>query len=463
VHGSAPGAHSLLGWLPAVIPADARRFRAADEALAATIVDAGGTLDDGAPDVELADPEQLRGDAAHAVVSLDAAQSEGGHLLVRGPRRLASSLVVRARSGAVRRALRRRGYGRTSTVLWDIDHVLFVPGAEDSRRGRSVAALLPARALVAGSRRDPGPTILQEVVAEVARAHGTPDRHGWPLARQAMIVVLFDRAVLRIAVGPGRVKLEQQRLALESLAQSSSARALLDRLPLPVHTGKTGLADWALEARLPGRPPGPRLSPSLLQACIDFLVELHMAGHGGPERSSLAAAAEVLAPLCARDGDAVRELGRRLDATLEAVPRGFGHGDFWTHNLLTEGDRLTGVIDWDGAAPGRLPLLDLLHLRLSAHREQTRQYLGTAFLEHTLPWARAGGDDVARAYGRTIGLELGPERLEALAMAYWLDRVASEVAMFSDIAHRPMWAQANVHQVVEALVRRPHRAARIDA
>ena len=237
--------------------------------------------------------------------------------------------------------------------------------------------------------------------------------------------------------------------------------AFADRLPLPLHTGRTGLADWALEARLPGRAPDARLPPKLLQDCIDFLVVLHAAGRDEQARSSLAGAADVLAPVCATDADAaaVRELGQGLDETLADVPCGFGHGDFWTRNLLADGERLTGVIDWDGAATGRLPLLDLLHLRLSAHREQTRQYIGTAFVEHLLPWARSGGDDVARAYGRSIELELDATRLEALATAYWLDRVASEIAMFSDLADRPMWVRANVHQVIEALSRRPHRSA----
>ena len=152
--------------------------------------------------------------------------------------------------------------------------------------------------------------------------------------------------------------------------------------------------------------------------------------------------------------DVVLELGRNLDRELAHLPRGFSHGDFWTHNLLVEGNRLQGVIDWDSAMPGRLPLVDLLHLLLSAHREGTREYLGPALVRHQLPWAETGGDEVVRSYCERLGIEVDATLLSRLVLAYWLSRVALELRSAPDRARRPVWMRNNVELVLDALAKR---------
>jgi hypothetical protein len=117
------------------------------------------------------------------------------------------------------------------------------------------------------------------------------------------------------------------------------------------------------------------------------------------------------------------------------------------------GERLTGVIEWDAAGPGRLPLLDLFHLQLDARRRRTREYLGVAVVEHLFPWARAGGDELVRSFCRRIGLGIDAERLEMLAIAYWLDRVASDLRTFADRRHRPVWLRQNVDFTADWLAR----------
>jgi hypothetical protein len=57
------GPESGYGWLSAVIPADARRFRVADPALAGVLRDTGAEATDVMPDVEIAPVRQLGGDA----------------------------------------------------------------------------------------------------------------------------------------------------------------------------------------------------------------------------------------------------------------------------------------------------------------------------------------------------------------------------------------------------------------
>jgi aminoglycoside phosphotransferase (APT) family kinase protein len=45
----------------------------------------------------------------------------------------------------------------------------------------------------------------------------------------------------------------------------------------------------------------------------------------------------------------VRSLAARLELELAGLPRGFGQGDFWGGNLLSDSGRLVGVVDWAAA------------------------------------------------------------------------------------------------------------------
>ena len=154
------------------------------------------------------------------------------------------------------------------------------------------------------------------------------------------------------------------------------------------------------------------------------------------------------------DAPAVRELGSDLEERLAGIPRGFAHGDFWAGNLLVEGGRLAGVVDWDFAGPGRLPLLDLLGLRLGAVRVGRRLSFGRALVEHLLPWARSGGDERTRAYCDAVGAPQAAGRLEDFVAALWLDTLARDLRTYADIGRRRGWAVENVRLVLSALVGR---------
>jgi hypothetical protein len=83
------------GWLAAVIPADARRFRVADPALAAVLTDAGADLIGDSLDVEIGAVRELRGDAAVSIALLGRPARAGGPPPVRVVRRLAKSARAR--------------------------------------------------------------------------------------------------------------------------------------------------------------------------------------------------------------------------------------------------------------------------------------------------------------------------------------------------------------------------------
>ncbi len=454
VRSKEAAADSRAGWLPALLPADARSFRVSDPILADALTNAGGEIVEERPDVEIASGGDLSGDAATVIISADAAQAEGGSLLRRAPRRAAGFLQARLHGRSARRLLARHGYPHTSAVMWDINQVVYLPEIKDRRRERPLAELLPQRVIVVGRRTHAGQTALEAAVEAAAQAGGSPLVHGWPLARESGVIAVADGGVINVAIGPGRRKIEDQRLALHALEHAPPVVA--DRLPRTIAYGRVGLADWSLETRLRGAPAARELPAELLDEVVGFLAALHEVGDPAAPRRSVAEDAHVLARVCVKPGNAdrLRALGATLERDLAEVPRGFGHGDFWTRNLMVEEATLIGVIDWDGAGPGRLPLLDLLHLLLSARRDRTRQYVGEAMVDYLLPWARAGGDETVRSYMDQIGVGLDRTRLEELVIAYWLDRMALEVRTFSDRADRPFWIRNNVECVVEALSER---------
>jgi thiamine kinase-like enzyme len=130
------------------------------------------------------------------------------------------------------------------------------------------------------------------------------------------------------------------------------------------------------------------------------------------------------------------------------------HGDFWHGNLLVDGGRLTGVVDWDAAGPGRLPLLDYLHLvTIAEHTRRRHASLGETIVSFLLPWARDGGDEPARElFSLTTGGDLDPPTLEALVTAYWLDYAAYQLRLYADRSD-PQWFEPNVSSLLEVLGR----------
>jgi aminoglycoside phosphotransferase (APT) family kinase protein len=419
--------------------------------LAQVLADAGAEIVEDQADVEIAEVGRLSGEAALAIVTVGASHHEGGGLLASGARRFGRFLQARFAATRARQRLRTHGYGAIAVVRWDIDQVVHLPDGRASGR-RRLPEYLPERALVVGRRRDPTPTVLEAVADEVGRQVGRAVEYDLPLARQGLVIALADEYVLRVAIGPGRQKIELQQTALKQLASASPPPVVAQRIPRTLGTGRLGLGDWSAEERLSGSSAPSELEPDLLADCIDFLVALHGVGTGSGG-VPFVESAKVVAAACRRSEhrDGVLALGSRLDAELGHLPRGFGHGDFWTHNLLVAGNRLRGVIDWDSATPATLPLLDLLHLRLSAHRERTREYLGAALVRHQLPWAEAGGDDVVESYCRRLGIDLDGALLRWIVLAYWLDRIAFELGVSADRAQRPVWMRNNVEVVLDSL------------
>lgn len=445
------GSNPWHGWVAAVLPADAQRVRVSEVELAATLSGAGLELVEEDPDVEIASPQRLRGDARCAIVSVGLRFRGERSRFVRARRRLLGSLQVRRSARRARREMLRRGYASAEVISWDLEHPVRLGALQSRRRALRAAELLPLGAVVVGRRSAQAPTVLEAAVAGAEPAISGPLRANRALVRATGLIVIGEREVLRISIGTARRHLDHQRTVLGLLSAARPPDSVAARVPWPVAHGTAGVADWSLERRLQGAEPSPPLDHHLLAECSEFLVALHKAGDGRKTQGSLLEAAGVIVSVC--DPERGRELlavAERLETALVDLPRGFGHGDFWSGNLLTEGERLVGVVDWAAAGSDRLPLLDLIHLRLSEHRWATNESLGRPLVEEMLPWARRGGDKHASSYCQQLGFEPKPERLEALVIAYWFDRVAHELEAYSD-RREPRWVSLNVEPVLRAL------------
>jgi hypothetical protein len=414
------------GWLAAVLPARSTRFRVADADLAYTLRHAGAELVDDDPEVEIAPLELLEGRAPVAIVPIDAASRTASTRARQAAGRIAANAMSRRRALAVRAVLRRRGYREVVAFPWDRDQPMPVPGLA-APHARTFAERLPRRMLIVARREAPAPTALAGALAEAARQVGRPLQPSWPLLRAGGLVVLLDSGVLRVALGPGSGQIVAQTAALAALAAAAPPPGVAERVPALLAHGRSGLAHWSLEQRLPGRAAPHEADGSLLAECVDFAVALHGIRGGDAARTAKAQAETAAAALPSEAAQALAALADQLDRTLAGVPRGFGHGDFCTSNLVVAGGRLAGVVDWEGAEAAALPLLDVLHLELLAVTRASVYEWGHAVTGHLLPAADRPAAGLAASYLHRLGLRLSPGEMKALAVADGIDRVIGEL------------------------------------
>jgi aminoglycoside phosphotransferase (APT) family kinase protein len=448
----APLLHSGHGWLAGILPDGATRFRVADGAIATTLAHAGAELVDRDPDVELGRAERMRGDADVCIVPLGASMLDVDWRLRRAARRLTVSMGVRAQAARARHLLAERGYVHAATMVWDVGQPLRRAGAQVAANG--LVGRLPQRGAVIAARAPLAPTALEAVIAEAQRESGIDLGAGPPVVREGLLVMPAETAFLRLAIGPARLQLDRQFEILTRLQGAPLPASVLDRIPWPHGRGRRKLVDWSVERRLPGRTPRPQLAPALVDDCVDFLVDLHSstAAPAPAASSGIVSRAEVVAAACqAEEARVLARLAAEAEHRLAGFPRGFGHGDFYRGNLLVEEGRLVGVVDWDTATPESVPYLDLFHLRVFSEQRPADHRWGAVVTEYLLPLAQSGGDRVMREYGRRIGVEASAAELEALVVAYWVDRLAYQLGTVADRLVRERWLTENVHRAVRVL------------
>lgn len=439
------------GWMVAVFPEDATRFRVADSAIAARLLAAGAELVDGDADIDVGTPSTLSGAAPMAIAVLAAPPHDAEGLTQRVARRLLNSMRIRVTASGARRAIRRLGYPYVEVIPWDVAQTFRRAGAPCPAR-RPLVERVPQRALVIGRRGSPRPTMLDAVLREARLSGASGFEAAAPTIRTGGVLILMtDAMVLRTALGPAGEQIESQLDALHALRSRKPEPIVSGRIAWPLGRGTRDFATWSVERRLAGTQPS-TLTPELHSECVDFLIGLHRVRGPDDDHVSLADCAAVVAPYRPRAvADRLLALGERLDSTLAHMPRGFAHGDFFLGNLLVDDGSLTGVIDWDGGGPGALPLLDLLHLRHSDARPVPDVDWGRSVVDSLLPWAYRSVDPLTARYCSAAGFDPDSDTLEALVVAYWLDRLAYQLLTHRFRRSQQPWLVENVDHVLDAL------------
>jgi aminoglycoside phosphotransferase (APT) family kinase protein len=456
-------AESRHGWVWAALPAECERAEVhGDAGLVRLLREAGIDVESGgvhpADAILLADS---RGPSPTVLDSFARRLRPGGVLVVvlggfgprpdrwpRARRALAPPLrAIASRVAAARVGRRLRASGlaveRLDTGDRSRRHVLGV-GGELWRRGH-----VPQGAIVVAAAGARPRSVLERALADAAGSLEAPIRvRGARVLPTGIVLVELDGSrpsVLRLAAGPARSLLDGAQEKLASLAAADPPAVVRERVPWAVTEGDLGLAVYTLEPRLSGRHPR-RLSRALWEECLEFLTALR-ALPAAPRAAagSLAADVRALAPhVGSNDREILARLETALDERLANVRLGWAHGDFWSRNLLARGDRLLGVLDWDAASASALPLLDLLHLMALADPRLRRLPHGERCRRALWPLARSGGDARLRSHCAAVGVPDDPGTLEALAVAYWLTRVARDLRTFADRPARRDWMDANV-------------------
>jgi hypothetical protein len=284
-------------------------------------------------------------------------------------------------------------------------------------------------------------------------------------------------AAVRIARGPsGRRGLARAAAALTAIppllgtAEAGTAAAAL--LPGLLASGEVDGRAWLAEAALPGQSGRSLISDPveravLLRRVADGIAAIHASVSVGAlvtdaqlgvwvdrrvaiVRSILDAGHHPPAHAAALD-----QLGSELRSAVRGrtLSTGWIHGDLWPANVLVDqaSHNLTGLVDWDSAAPDELPLHDLLHLALTTRRLVERRPLGELVAD-LLGGASWTTDDRAALGPGGDGGD-GPAVFDGLDVTtalrlYWLRAVEVNVDRRPALAGQRAWVRANVVSVL---------------
>ncbi len=275
------------------------------------------------------------------------------------------------------------------------------------------------------------------------------------------------------------VKVPTTAAALEGLERESAALGALHgderlgdwraRLPRACAFGTVLDQPFRVDAALPGRPAAERVDGAaaairLQEAAAESIHVLHRstATSVAVDRSLAERWVDGQLNELSRHAGIRRRrawrLGRLRDELYRAVigqtfSAAWIHGDYWLGNVLVEegSPKPGGIVDWNDAASGELPLHDLLHLLLYTRRLLTGQELGQIVSRQLVRGEWSGSERrLLERYGSWCHGGALSDRHAVLL--YWLRHAALHARQQHD---RPgpryrLWEWRNVHSVMAA-------------
>jgi aminoglycoside phosphotransferase len=256
----------------------------------------------------------------------------------------------------------------------------------------------------------------------------------------------------------GRLQLERQVDVLAALHADARLGPWARLVPRTLGVGDVDGLHFVLESRLPGADPRGASAADRAQVAplaLEVIAELQArTGAVAPvdaaavERWVHRPAAHVRAAVRGDHRVALDRLEAELVAALAGrnLARSWVHGDFNRTNVLLDGGRISGVVDWCEAEPDGLVGADAVTLLISESMLDGAE-LGNVLLR----WLDEPGpvaDVVVRMQGDRGGDQLG---IRTMLLLSWLRHVASNLADSTRYAANPVWMRRNVRAVLQGI------------
>jgi hypothetical protein len=265
----------------------------------------------------------------------------------------------------------------------------------------------------------------------------------------------------------------RQRNALAALAADPRLADLLELVPIELASGTIDSCAYVVERALPGVDARLVLSDrarrlGMQKAAMDTVGLLHQRTAKPLTVDQALINRWIDEPLCLIRGlgatypgiaakvGAADRLGATLSKSLlgRQLVASWVHGDFWPGNILVsaDGSAVTGLIDWDLAAPDDLPVLDIIHLLLGTHLAHAGSELGPV-VRDLLNGGGFGGTDLQMLATKQVNLGGDELTLRELVLLSWLRHVGCNLTKSSHYGRHRWWVRANVEGVLESLPR----------
>jgi len=266
--------------------------------------------------------------------------------------------------------------------------------------------------------------------------------------------------VVKLTLAAGAVSgLERESRALAGLHADARLGGWRALVPRRLAEGSLKRRRYAVDSALPGAPAltiasDERALAAVQEAAAEAIAALHRRTAGSVTVDDAAVERWVTRPAAVLAAHGARGIGALADELGTALhgrtlTTSWVHGDFWPGNLLVRADgSLSGIVDWDAAGPGGLPLHDLLHLLLYTRRLTRRVELGRIVIDQLRAPAWTPHEQrVLRAGPATEQL---PER-ESLLL-YWLHQAAAHTRQQDGArsSRYRVWRLRNVDPVLAA-------------
>jgi aminoglycoside phosphotransferase (APT) family kinase protein len=300
-----------------------------------------------------------------------------------------------------------------------------------------------------GEATDLLPSVLREVVSQ----SGTEEAAGWVLQAAHLsgtqVAVLMvgppgepPAAVVKMPATPDGVASQRREAeALAALRAEPSLGALAELIPGRLAEGELGGVAYTVEQAVPGVEGrvlvgDPSLKDQVVAAATGVIGRIHQATSASVivddellERW-IGSRVRSLAP-ATRNTPALERLEQLLRRAWEGrtVDVAWVHGDYWPANVIFDPAlAVTGIIDWEWAAPRELPAHDLLYLAIHMRM-------------------RSEG----REFGPVVQSLLAGDADRETLLLVWLRHVAYNLTQSPGDARNWIWTSRNVDTVLRSL------------